>query len=190
MKESQKLFKDATRIGLFPTKQTYTSMICGYCRSGDTSLALNLFHRMSEHDLVPDSIVYGAMISGLCKDGNLDEAYELYIAMVDKGLSPCEVTRVTLAYEYCMKEKSSMAISLLDRLDKKSWIRTVTILVRKLCYAKKVDVASMFLHKLIDKDRNVDYIVLAGFMTACYESNNYAMVSEVSRRISKSPCIV
>lgn len=45
--------------------------------------------------------------------------------------------------------------------------------------------AVLFLHKLIDKDPNVDHITLAAFMTACYESNQYSLVSDMSERISQ-----
>ena len=74
---------------------------------------------------------------------------------------------------------------ILERLDKKLWIRTVNTLVRKLCSEKKVGIAALFFHRLLDKDRNVDRVSLAAFMTACYESNNYALVSSLSDRISK-----
>ncbi|KAK3041192.1 hypothetical protein RJ639_028452 [Escallonia herrerae] len=140
---------------------------------------------MSEHGCASDSIAYGALISGLCKESKLDVARSFYDAMLDKGLAPCEVTRLTIAYEYCKKDESSTAIVLLDRLDKKLWIRTVNTLIRKLCSERKVDLAASFFHKLYDKDQNVDRVTLAGFMTACYDSNKYALVSDLSERISK-----
>ncbi|KAK0577923.1 hypothetical protein LWI29_002386 [Acer saccharum] len=140
---------------------------------------------MGERGCLPDSITYGALISGLCKESKLDEACQLYETMIDKGLSPCEVTRMTLAYEYCKKDDAATAMVILESLDKKLWIRTVNTLVRKLCSEKKVGMAALFFHKLLDKDRNVDRVTWAGFMTACYESNKYALVSELSERISK-----
>ncbi|KAJ0030020.1 hypothetical protein Pint_14062 [Pistacia integerrima] len=152
---------------------------------GNVSMAVKLFHRMGEHGCVRDSFTYGALISGLCKESKLAEACELYETMIDKGISPCEVTRVTLAYEYCKKDDSAMAMVVLENLDKKLWIRTVNTLVRKLCSESKVGIAAFFFHKLLDKDHNVDRVTLAAFMTACYENSKYALVSEFSERISK-----
>jgi len=185
MKESEMFFEEALRFGLVPTNQTYTSMICGYCKEGDLSLAFKFFHRMSDHGCAPDAITYGALISGLYKQSKLEEARGLYDAMIEKGLTPCEVTRVTLAYEYCKIEDSCSAMVILERLEKKPWIRTVNTLVRKLSSEKKVGMAALFFHKLLDLDPHVNRVTLAAFMTACYESSNYALVSDLSSRIYK-----
>ncbi|KAM1032498.1 hypothetical protein ACFX2I_036078 [Malus domestica] len=171
MKESEKLLEFVVRADLIPTKETYTSMICGHCRDGNIASAIKYFQRMGDHGCAPDSITYGALISGLCKEEKLEEARRLYDTMMDKGLSPCEVTRFTLAYKYCMKDDSAAAMVMLERLEKKLWIRTVNTLVRKLCSEKKVGIAALFFHKLVDKDQNVDRVTLVAFMTACYESN-------------------
>lgn len=175
------------RFGLVPTNKTYTSMICGYCREGNLSLALKFFHRMSDHGCAPDSITYGALISGLCKQSKLDEAGRLHDAMIEKGLTPCEVTQVTLAYEYCKIDDGCPAMVVLERLEKKLWVWTVNIntLVRKLCSERKVGMAALFFHKLLDKDPNVNRVTIAAFMTACYESNKYDLVSDLSARIYK-----
>ncbi|KAL0534591.1 hypothetical protein IC582_028882 [Cucumis melo] len=185
MKDSEKLFDEVVKLGLAPTKETYTSMICGYCREKNISLAVKFFQKMSDQGCVPDSISYGALISGLCKESRLDEARQLYDTMIDKGLSPCEVTRVSLAYEYCKTEDCASAMVILERLNKKLWIRSVHTLIRKLCCEKKVALAALFFHKLLDKEVNVDRVTLAAFITACTESNKYALVSDLSERISK-----
>ncbi|CAM8972920.1 unnamed protein product [Rhodiola kirilowii] len=175
MKECERLFDVAISLGLVPTKQTYTSMISGYSRYGKSSLAVKYFEKMRDHGCVPDSISYGALISGLCRESKLNSARRLYDSMMDKGLAPSEVTRLTLAYEYCKKDESAVAMAILERLDKKLWIRTVNSLIRKLCCEKKVGIASLFLHRLLDKDPNLDRVTHAAFMTTCYESNNYAL---------------
>ncbi|KAK3430327.1 hypothetical protein EUGRSUZ_E01870, partial [Eucalyptus grandis] len=160
MKESEKIFEEAIRLGLVPTKKTYTSMIGGFCRDGNANLAIKIFHRMSDHGCLPDSITYCALISGLCKESRLKEARRLYDSMLDKGLTPCEVTRLTLAYEYCKKDESANALLILERLENKLWIRTVKTL-----------------------ETRVDRVTLAAFMTACYESNKYALLSDLTKRI-------
>lgn len=80
---------------------------------------MKFFHRMSDHGCAPDSITYGALISGLCKQSKLDEAGRLHDAMIEKGLTPCEVTQVTLAYEYCKIDDGCPAMVVLERLEKK-----------------------------------------------------------------------
>ncbi|KAM2677952.1 hypothetical protein EV1_004432 [Malus domestica] len=50
---------------------------------------------------------------------------------------------------------------MLERLEKKLWIHTVNTLVRKLSSDKKVGIAALFFHKLVDNDQNVDRVTLA-----------------------------
>ncbi|KAI3890731.1 hypothetical protein MKX03_019123 [Papaver bracteatum] len=185
VKEGERLLKEALNKGMVPTKQTYTSLICGYCRNGNSGLALEIFQRMSKKVSAADSLTYGALISGLCKESKLKEARILYDSMVDKGISPCEVTPITVAYEYCKLEDSVTAMAVLDRLDTRLWIRTGKTLVRKLCCEGKVEMAAEFYHKLLDKDRNADPVIYAAFKTACYQSNKYSIASGISERISK-----
>ena len=109
----------------------------------------------------------------------------LYDIKIDKGLSPCEAIRLKLAYEYCKIYNSDTAKIILEKLDKKLWIRSVNTLVRKLCSERKVGIAALFFHRLLNKDSNVDSVTSAAFMTACYESNNHALASNLSERISK-----
>nr|XP_025696547.1 pentatricopeptide repeat-containing protein At4g19890 isoform X1 [Arachis hypogaea]XP_025696549.1 pentatricopeptide repeat-containing protein At4g19890 isoform X1 [Arachis hypogaea] len=156
MRESEMFFEEALKVGLIPTKKTYTSMICGYCREGNLNLAMRFFHRMSDSGCVPDSITYGAIVSGLCKQSRLDEAHGLYDSMLEKGLVPCEVTRVSLAYEYCKIDDGFSAMAVLEKLEKKLWIRTANTLVRKLCSEKKVGLAALLFHKLLDIDLQVN----------------------------------
>lgn len=109
----------------------------------------------------------------------------LHDIKIDKGLSPCEATRLKLAYEYCKIYNSDTAKIILEKLDKKLWIRSVNTLVRKLCSERKVGIAALFFHRLLNKDSNVDSVTSAAFMTAFYESNNHALASNLSERISK-----
>ncbi|KAG6404426.1 hypothetical protein SASPL_136673 [Salvia splendens] len=185
MGECERILSDAVEMGLNPTTQTYTCMVSGYCRDGNVELAMKVFNDMSEHGCAPDSFTYGALIGGLCKESMVNEARTLFREMIDKGFSPCEVTRVTIAYELCKKGESSTAMALSDRLERKLWVRTVRTLVRKLCSEQKVDVAAQFFDKLLDATKSVDRVTLAAFMTACYESNNYALVSDMSTRMTK-----
>jgi len=144
-----------------------------------------MFERMVQHGCLPDSITYGALISGLCKESRLEEARALYESMLDKHLVPCDVTRVTLAFEYCKKQKISIAVSMLDRLDKRQQAHTADALVTKLSAADNLDAASLFLKNVLDKHYTVDHVTYTSFINSCYNSNRYALASEISEKISK-----
>ncbi|KAG2563270.1 hypothetical protein PVAP13_8KG312706 [Panicum virgatum] len=164
---------------------TYTSMIAGYCKVGKSTSALKVFERMVQHGCLPDSITYGALISGLCKESRLEEARALYESMLDKHLAPCDVTCITLAFEYCRREKTSIAVSFLDRLDKQKQAHTVDALVRKLSAVGNLDAARLFLKNVLDKHYTVDHVTYTSFINSCYNSNRYALASEISEKISK-----
>ncbi|KAI3710993.1 hypothetical protein L2E82_40794 [Cichorium intybus] len=187
--------------GLVPNENTYTTLINGHCKNGNLDRAFELINEMKKEGLPPNMYTYNAIINRLFKKGMVQEAYEqldeemeklimlneaksYYDAMIEKGLVPCEVTRLTIAYEYCKVNDLSTAMEVVDSLEKKLWVRTVNTLVRKLCSEKKVEVVVPFVHKLIDKEKNLDRIMLMGFVTACYDSNHYAIVSDISERIS------
>ncbi|KAL0363736.1 UNVERIFIED_CONTAM: Pentatricopeptide repeat-containing protein [Sesamum calycinum] len=180
--------------GIAPNWNTFTTLIDGHAKVGDFDRAYELMDVMAEDGLTPNICTYNAVIDALCKKGRVKEAYRvsmldearaLFEEMIGKGISPCEVTRMTIAYEFCKKDESCTAMALLDRLEKKLWVRTISTLVRKLCSEQKVDMAAQFFDKLFDVNHTVDRVTLAAFMTACYDSNNYALVSDISERITK-----
>ena len=116
----------------------------------------------------------------------VDEACKLYKSMIDYGLSPSEVTRVTLAYEYCTRNDLANAMMLLKPLDKRLRIRTVRTPLRKLCSEKKVGVAALFYQKLLEKDgSSLDRVTLAAFTTACSESGKNNLVTDLTERVSR-----
>lgn len=71
--------------------------------------------------------------------------------MIEKGFFFCEVIRIILSYEYCKNEDFRSVMNVLERLEKKFWVRIVIILVRKFCNDGKVDMAVLFFYKLLDK---------------------------------------
>jgi len=109
-------------------------------------------------------------------------------AEVSGGSSPtmprcCSLA--TLAFEYCKKQKISIAVSMLDRLDKRQQAHTADALVTKLSAANNLDAASLFLKNVLDKHYTVDHLTYTSFINSCYNSNRYALASEISEKISK-----
>ncbi|KAK9937139.1 hypothetical protein M0R45_013950 [Rubus argutus] len=188
-------FNKIIKVGLEPDIHSYTTLIAAFCRQKKMKESEKLFEGSCKAWLdsnqgnlyIHDMWFYLWCSNKRSLQGGekLDEARKLYDTMMDKGLSPCEVTRLTLAHKYCQKDDYATAMVILERLEKKLWIRTVNTLVRKLCSEKKVGIAALFFHKLVDKNQNVDRVTLQAFMTACYESNKYALVSDLTERISK-----
>ena len=58
-----------------PNLITYSTMIKGYCQSGDIQTAFALLEEMRrETSLKPDEIMYNSLLDGCAKEQRIDEA--------------------------------------------------------------------------------------------------------------------
>ncbi|EPS61160.1 hypothetical protein M569_13637 [Genlisea aurea] len=185
MRECEAILQDALKAGLVPSTETYTSMISGYFRNGETPAALETFDSIRGDG---DGFTYGAVISGLCREGMLDEAKGVFVEMIERGMVPCEVSRMSVAYEFCARGEVGVAVDLLGRVEKdEHWTRTVRSLIRRLCGEGEVDVAAELFDRLSDRrgGGGVDRATLTAFVTACYACNRYELVADTSRKCKK-----
>ncbi|KNA05276.1 hypothetical protein SOVF_191910 [Spinacia oleracea] len=65
-----------------------TTLMKGYCVSGDLESALGLFAKLDEYELSPNNITFSVLIDGCCINGNMEKASELYDQMIEKGIEP------------------------------------------------------------------------------------------------------
>ncbi|KAK8646031.1 hypothetical protein V6N13_119832 [Hibiscus sabdariffa] len=126
----------------------------GYCNEEKLNRAEMLFSRMEEQGLVANTNTYTTLINGHCKMGRVQEAYEL----LGKGLL-----------------RGLRLLILFSLLSSASRLILSYCLFRKLCSERKVGIAALFFHRLLDKDHNVDRVTLAAFVTASYEPKKSSM---------------
>ncbi|CAI9112400.1 OLC1v1012848C1 [Oldenlandia corymbosa var. corymbosa] len=144
------------------------------CDIGDARNAYKLLKTGFESGFSADLVTYTVLISESCKRADLRQALAFLTKMVKSGIMPDVHVYTTLISAFCKENRMCESEKLFD---------DAFLKLGKLCSEKKVDIAAMFFDKLLEKTHNVDRVTLAAFMRACYDSNNYALVSNVSEKI-------
>ncbi|KAK6145132.1 hypothetical protein DH2020_021952 [Rehmannia glutinosa] len=77
--------------GLVPSVVTYTILVDGLCRAGDTNASLKMLELMKQANCPPNVYTYSIIIDGLCKSGKFEDAENLLIEMQKNAISPNEI---------------------------------------------------------------------------------------------------
>ncbi|MBA0840441.1 hypothetical protein Goarm_003023 [Gossypium armourianum] len=75
-----------------PNVVTYTSLINGFCRTGDFNTAEKAFKEMQSCGLEPNVVTYTILIGSFCKEGKLAKAVFYFELMLSNKCIPNEVT--------------------------------------------------------------------------------------------------
>ncbi|XP_060199875.1 pentatricopeptide repeat-containing protein At1g20300, mitochondrial [Lycium barbarum] len=70
----------------------YTSLVHGWCRSGNISEAERIFREMKESGVPPNVYTYSIVIDALCRSGQISRAYDVFSEMIDVGCQPNAIT--------------------------------------------------------------------------------------------------
>ncbi|RCV28562.1 hypothetical protein SETIT_5G414300v2, partial [Setaria italica] len=79
----------------------YSSMVCGYLRSGWTDHAYMLFLRVAKQGNMVDPFSCFKLISGLCRDGKVERASSVCSMMLEKNVVPHVISYSKLISAYC-----------------------------------------------------------------------------------------
>ncbi|KAL5557804.1 hypothetical protein UlMin_034015 [Ulmus minor] len=90
-KEAQSFF-DSLKHKFEPDVILYTSLVNGWCRSGDISEAEKVFSEMKEVGVKPNVYTYSIVIDALCRCGQITRAHDVFSEMLDVGISPNSIT--------------------------------------------------------------------------------------------------
>ncbi|RZC59393.1 hypothetical protein C5167_006696 [Papaver somniferum] len=91
---------------LMPNTVTYTSLMHGYIKTGNTQEVFALFDEMKKNGIKPDELTYGLMVDAHCKEGNLLDAFELRDEILQKGMPVTSTTYDALIDAVSEKEDS------------------------------------------------------------------------------------
>lgn len=85
-------------------QSTWTALITGYARQGESELVFRLFGRMRKAGIQPDEITFVSILSVCTHAGLLEEGYNYFVAMnVEFGITPC------IEHHNCMVDVLSRA---------------------------------------------------------------------------------
>lgn len=139
---------------------SWNSVLGGYVKSGDLTMAQSVFDEMPEKDVIS----WNSMVSGYARMGNIERANALFRQMPER--SSASWNAMISGYIEC--GKIEFARSFFEAMDKKN---NVSYIILISGYSKNGDVESA--EELFGKLRKKDQVVYNA-MIACYAQNSRA----------------
>jgi len=139
-----------------PDLVTYSTIIKGYCQSGDVSKALELLREMQkEARLTPDEVMYNSLLDGCARENRLEEALRLLDEMRAAKVAPSNYTLSIVCKLLGRARRLNQAFSMVESVSKeygfKPNIHVYTCLITACLHNRQVAKA-FALHDQIVRD--------------------------------------
>jgi pentatricopeptide repeat protein len=158
VKQAQQFF-DQTKSRFLLTAKTYSILISGWGKVGDSGKARELFEVMLEQGCPVDLLAYNSLLEALCKGGHVDEAKDFLNNMLSKKVEPDAFTYSIFIRSYCMANDIHSAFSVLDKMKRCNLLPNVftyNCIIKQLCKNKKVEEAYQLLDEMISSGLKPD----------------------------------
>merc|ERR1719171_1319799 len=96
---------------------TYSTIVKGYCLSGDVDRAFEVLEEMKrDGKYQPDEILYNSLLDGCAKQNRVDEALKLLEQMRESGVAPSNFTLSILVKLMGRSRRLNQAFAIIDEL--------------------------------------------------------------------------
>jgi len=135
---------------------TYSTLVKGYCQSGDVDRAFQVLEEM-KHDnkFAPDEIMYNSLLDGCAKQHRVDDALRLLEEMKASGTAPSNYTLSILVKLMGRAKRLDKAFSLIEDLCTahgfRPNIQVYTCLIQACLNNRQVDRALQLHDSMIDE---------------------------------------
>eukprot|EP00933_Yihiella_yeosuensis_P054377 TRINITY_DN527_c0_g1_i1.p1 TRINITY_DN527_c0_g1~~TRINITY_DN527_c0_g1_i1.p1 ORF type:complete len:852 (+),score=156.48 TRINITY_DN527_c0_g1_i1:101-2656(+) len=141
---------------ILPDVITYSTIIKGYCLSGQLDKGLDLMKEMKETaGLQPDEVMYNSLLDGCAKQSRLDTALQLLDEMKASGVMPSNYTLSIICKLMGRAKQVDKALSMVEIISKENGFRpniqVYTCLIQACIYNRKL-VRALSLHDDIVKN--------------------------------------
>merc|ERR1719301_447708 len=93
MDRVSQLLEDMKTNRVDPDIITYSTIVKGYCNSGDVDRAFQVLKEMKRDGIyAPDEILYNSLLDGCARQGRVDQALRLLEDMRCSGVAPSNFT--------------------------------------------------------------------------------------------------
>lgn len=142
-------------LKLFPTVFTSNTLIRGFCHTGETDSAMELYRSMPK----PNLVTYNTLIDHLCKyEGGVggekvSEVMSILDEMMGNGHTPNAITYNVLIHEYCRKGMMGSALSMFKSIKFngiKPTVYTYNILIHGYLKLNLAENAKLVFHYMVD----------------------------------------
>ncbi|KAL2488274.1 Pentatricopeptide repeat-containing protein [Forsythia ovata] len=114
--EENAIFGKMLKYGLVPSIVTYTILVDGLCRAGDTNSSMKMLEFMKQNGCPPNVYTYTVVINGLCHSGKVEEAETLLVEMSQVGVSPNDITYVSLVKSHVKAGRLNSAFEIVSTM--------------------------------------------------------------------------
>ncbi|KAK3010763.1 hypothetical protein RJ639_012877 [Escallonia herrerae] len=168
------------REGVRPNEVTFTILIGGHIRFGESDCAIGLFNEMNAYGCVPDKNVYDTLIKGLGKTGRLLDALSLAHLMHKRGFSPSKASYEILLSALCANQLSIHATRICEDMlahnfapcrYNRNWLLCM------LCKENKLNEAYMLHDIMLQRGKFVDEITEVMLMETCSKQRELGLIS-------------
>merc|ERR1719213_37554 len=117
MERVPQLLEDMKAVHVEPDIITYSTIVKGYCLSGDVDRAFQVLEEMKRDGrFVPDQILYNSLLDGCAKEHRVDEALQLLEEMRKNGVTPSNFTLSILVKLMGRSRRLNQAFAIIDEL--------------------------------------------------------------------------
>jgi len=176
-----------------PDLVTYSTIIKGYCQSGNVDKALELLQQMvTEAQFKPDEVMYNSLLDGCAREQRLEEALRLLAEMRKEKVAPSNYTLSILCKLLGRARRLAQAFDIVDSISKdygfQPNIQVYTCLIQACFHNRQVGKAlglhDEIVRKGIDPDEKT-YTVLA---SGCLQAGSVEKAAMVVRCAFHLPC--
>lgn len=142
-----------------PDIVTYSTMVKGFCASGDLDKGLQLLKEMElDGKFAPDEVMYNSLLDGCARQHRLDDALKLLDNMRDSGVTPSNYTLSImvklLGRARRLNQAFTMVKGLCEEHNFKANIQVYTCLIQA-CFHNRHPMKALALHDQLVEERCV-----------------------------------
>jgi len=170
-----------------PDIVTYSTIVKGFCASGDLDKSLELLREMKEEaGLAPDEVMYNSLLDGCAKQQRLEEALRLLKEMRASGVAPSNYTLSILVKLLGRSRRLSQAFALVQEITKEHGFRpniqVYTCLIQA-CFHNRQLARALALHDEIARggDCTPDEKTYTSLARGCLQVGAASKAAEVVR---------
>merc|ERR1719301_30431 len=150
------LLEDMKESKVEPDIITYSTIVKGYCLSGDVDRAFEVLEEMKrDNKFAPDEILYNSLLDGCAKQHRVEEAVKLLDDMKQSGVTPSNYTLSILVKLMGRARRLNEAFALIEELCAlhgfRPNIQVYTCLIQACIHNRQVDKALQLHDTMIEE---------------------------------------
>jgi pentatricopeptide repeat protein len=158
-----------------PDIVTFSTIVKGYCMSGDVDKAFGLLKEMQEDGkYAPDEVMFNSLLDGCAKQHRLETALKLLEDMRAAGVSPSNYTLSILVKLLGRSRRLNQAFSMVDQITKENCFRpnvqVYTCLIQACFHNRQCGKATALHDQMVAEGCNPDEKTYIALVRGCLQA--------------------